>query len=329
MLAPAAGAATAKLAYVTGDAATEWVWVANADGSHPQQLGQGGLPLISPDGAVVAAARFGSSGPALVLLRPGAPERDFFDLHKVGATPESWSPDSRYLAVGLQGTAVKGGPQNGLAVIDTKTGSARTISHGFPCGASFAPRVPDRLVWARSPGGAFCLKRVNLFTAMADGSRLRRITRDGRSLNPVWGPRAIAFDRQTPRRHDSPVYQVFLMRADGTHRRQLTHLHIPPLLNGLVPVRFSARGNRLLAAFEGQDTSETWTVSVGTRRARQLTAGGHSVLAAGISRDGRAVLVQGGPLQSSPSHGVVETIPFSGGPPHVLVRHAGQPSWNH
>ena len=38
--------------------------------------------------------------------------------------------------------------------------------------------------------------------------------------------------------------------------RKLTHVRVGPLVQGLVPLAFSADGARLLAEFEGEDTSE-------------------------------------------------------------------------
>jgi hypothetical protein len=39
------------------------------------------------------------------------------------------------------------------------------------------------------------------------------------------------------------------------------------------------------------------------------------------------VLVDVGGFEQSPSHGTVETLPFAGGRPTVLVKHAGDPVW--
>ena len=72
-------------------------------------------------------------------------------------------------------------------------------------------------------------------------------------------------------RTEAPAYQVWLMRSDGSHARQVTHLKVSPLVDGLVPVAFSATSNRLLAGFVGQGTSQTRTIQLPSGRARQLT----------------------------------------------------------
>ena len=132
---------------------------------------------------------------------------------------------------------------SGIDVVDTTTNTIRTISGGYPCGAGFAPDLPDRLAYAASPVSSFCFKgAVSVFTVAADDSGRRQLTRDGHSLNPVWGPRSIAFDRETLRRRDAPVFQIWVMHPDGSHHSQVTHLKVPTLLDGLVPLRFDGRG---------------------------------------------------------------------------------------
>jgi hypothetical protein len=100
------------------------------------------------------------------------------------------------------------------------------------------------------------------------------------------------------------------------------------LASGLVPLAFSSDGRRLLAEFEGQDTSEAWTVSVPTRRARRVTVRGRSVVGAGISRDGRTLLIEEGAFLEAAAAGRVATVPFAGGRSRVLVSHGAQASWN-
>ncbi len=325
-----AGVAEARpaLTYSTGSL-NPTVWLAAANGKHANRLGHGSEPLIAPSGAAVAATATGTKGPALLIYRPGSSTQHYFNLSKINAVAQAWSPDSRYLAVALS-SVNPNGKGSGLAVIDTKTDKVTTIANGSDCGVSFAPRQPDRLVYAEARGSFACLGgHVNVFTVTATGDSRRELSHDGLSLNPVWGPRSIAFDRATLRgKTEAPEYQVWLMRSDGSHLRQVTHTHPGPLVEGLVPLAFSANGNRLLSAFEGQDTSGTWTIQFPSGQLHQLTIGGDSVQAGGISRNGRTVLVDFGGFEASPSHGTVATLPFGGGHATVLVKHAGEPSWN-
>ena len=320
--------ARSALTYTRGSA-NPTVWLANANGKQARRLGPGDQPLVAPNGSAVAATAIGSKGAALSVYRVGASTRRYFKLNKVAAVALAWSPDSRYVAVELDGVSTSG-KGSGLDVIDTRTDRVTTIATGTVCGASFAPRRPDRLVYAQAPGSFACLNgHVNIFTVTPGGADRRQLTHDGLSLNPVWGPRSIAFDRATLRGKDeAPVYQVWLMRSDGSHARQVTHLSVSPLVVGLVPLAFSANGNRLLTRFEGQDTDETWTIQFPSGRARELTIGGQSIQAGGLSRNGRTVLVGFGGFEGPPSHGTVATLPFGGGHATVLVKHASEPSWN-
>ena len=320
--------ARSALTYTTGSA-NPTVWLANANGKQGRRLGPGSQPLVAPSGSAVAATAIGSKGAALFVYRPGSSTHHYFSLGRINAVALAWSPDSRYLAVELDGVSTSG-KGSGLAVIDTKSNKVTTIATGSVCGASFAPRRPDRLVFGQAPGSFACFNgHVNVFTATATGADRRQLSHDGLSLDPVWGPRSIAFDRATMRgKTEAPEDQVWLMRSDGSHLRQVTHMQIGPLVEGLVPLSFSANGNRLLTAFEGQDTSGTWTIQFPSGRVHQLTIGGQSVQAGGISRNGRTVLVDFGGFEQAPSHATVATLPFGGGHATVLVKHAGEPSWS-
>ena len=60
----------------------------------------------------------------------------------------------------------------------------------------------------------------------------------------------------------------------------------------------------------------------------ELTVAGQDVDAAGISSGGATVLVDQGAFMDVPSNGRVETLPFAGGRPTVLISHGADPSWN-
>jgi Tol biopolymer transport system component len=334
---PAATGATGgyeqtDLAYATGtETSPLQVWAAGPSGAPPELLGAGLEPLLSPTGKLVAASLSDSnSGPALAVYSvAGAPARTYASLTSVTAQPLAFSPDSKYLAVSLISTAIKNmGKRSSLAVIDLETGAMRTIAHGIPEGASFAPEGSDMLAYGLASSYQLTAP-VDIHVSAPDGSGARLFTHDGRSLNPVWGSSGIAYDRERLRHLEAPVYQIWLASPSGGGARQLTHLKINPLVEGLVPLAFSADGSNLLAEFEGEDTSAAWTVDLTSGRVRELTTPGrHTLEGAGISQDGTTVLVDEDSLQSPPSSGRIVLIPFDGGSAHVLVAHAGEASWN-
>jgi hypothetical protein len=317
---------SARIAYVSGPG--HLVWLADDDGTNRRALGPGEAPLLAPDGGTVAASQPGPQGSALVLYSAsGGPSRRFFDATKVNAAPQAFSPDSRYLAVALSSSSPDSTSAAGLAIIDLETGRSETIARGQISGASFAPQGPDQLVYAMSRSASIS-SRVNLYVSGVDGSARRQLTHDGRSLNPVWGPSAIAFDRERLRRHDAPVYEIWLIAPDGSGMQHLTRVRVRTLENGLVPIAFSADGRRLLARYEGLDTSQTWAIAIGAPWTRQLKITGESVNAGGISRDGGTVLVDRGGYLSPPEQGTVEVVPFYGGRATVIVPHGTDPTWN-
>jgi hypothetical protein len=316
------GSGSTLVAYVTGSGTSSpTVWLANADGSGARLLGPGSRPLLAPNGSLVAASDTGA-----VVLYPasgGSPRRYFGGVDATAAA-KAFSPDSRYLAVVLSSTDPASAAASGLAVIDTTTFASRIIVRGQTYGVSFAPGGSDRIAygWAAS---AALTARVDVHVVGATGSGAAQITEDGRSLNPVWGRAGIAFDHERLRADAEPAYQVWLMRSDGSARRRLTSLAIPPLREGLVPVGFSDRGSRLLAEYEGQNTGEAWVLTLSSGRATPL---GSELSAGALSHDGASVLVDRGGFLNPPDHGIVESLPVAGGPPRVLAAHGSEPSWN-
>lgn len=322
----------AQLAYVTGaGTAPDQVWV-SAPGAEADQLGPGDEPLLSPSGTEVAVSLFGAGGgeqgPALALYDVTAgTAATYLTLSRFTVQPLAWSHDSRYLAFFARSTALRGAPaRSALDVLDTTTGTIATVAHGEIAGASFSPDARDLLVFAKSPSESDF--PVDLYTARAAGGGVRRLTSDRHSLDPVWGAHGIAYDRERLRHDYAPLYEIWLRPATGSAPpRQLTHLRVPKLLSGLVPLGFSADGGRLIAEYVGEDTSEAWTVEVASRRARRVLAAGRPVQGEGISSDGSTLLVEEGSFEEPPSHGRIVTVPFDGGPPTELVAHGAAGSW--
>jgi hypothetical protein len=312
--------------FVRGNSAGA-VWVAAGNGGHARKLGAGYEPLVSPDGAEVAAARDADSGPALTLYPTagsGAPQ-SLLNIAQGYVEPLAWSPDSRYLAVAVQDNAVKGLGHAGLIVIDTRTMTTTTVAHGIVSGASFAPGTSDELVYGLSTSQSYDAK-INLFSSGPTGSGRVQLTTNGTSLNPVWGAKGIIFDRETARGADSaPQYELWLLA--GGHARQLTHMRVGTLVEGLAPLAVSASGNRLIAEFVGQDTSYAYAVQISPLKVRQVSVPHQYPQGAGISPDGSTLLLDAGAFENSPAHGEVETVPFGGGRATRLVAGAS-PSWD-
>jgi hypothetical protein len=282
--------------YVTGSGGTRLV-------------GDGQDPSVAPDGRMVSGSSLASLGPALTLYETAGRGSHSFFHDRVTATPLAWSPDSRYLAVLLE-TAAGHISSIGLAVIDTRTMTARTVATGVISGASFAPSGPDRLVYGDA-GSQQMEAAVNLYSVSPTGSDRTQLTTDGSSFQPLWTAKGIVYDRKTrDGAADSFTYQLWLLH-DG-HSTQLTP---GASVVVLVPRAASANGNRLIADYQGPGVIRPLTVQLWPRRVRVLATRSTRVQGVGISRDGRTLLLERGASAFPRNDGVVETVPFGGGRP--------------
>jgi hypothetical protein len=118
------------------------------------------------------------------------------------------------------------------------------------------------------------------------------------------------------------------MSPAGKQVRRLTHTKVDPLLQGLYPTAWSGNGKRLLAEFNGQDTSYAVTVNPRTGAQRPVTKAREQGFAGtGLSADGKSILGMTGGFEPGPGHDVL-TIPYGGGRPGILAKNAFAPSWN-
>ncbi|MHB8692165.1 MAG: hypothetical protein ACYDHH_13050 [Solirubrobacteraceae bacterium] len=324
-----AGSHPREVAFVTGAAgSTPQLWVAPQSGGAAHRLGAGRRPLLSPDGSLLAASSATESGAALLLYRvSGGTPYSFFSAESATATALAWSRDSRYLAVALASTDPASTRDSALAVIDSSKLTARILASGVVSGASFTPDGSDRIAYGLATRASLTAP-VNVFVAAASGATpSTQLTRDGASLNPVWGPNGIAFDRQRLRKNADPAFQIWLMHPDGTGPVRLTNFAVGPLQSGLVPVSFSANGQWLLANATGLDTSQAWSIDVAGRRARELVLPGGMATAGAMARGSDRALVDVGGFLGGPSAGSVETVPLGGGRPRTIVTHGSEPTW--
>ncbi len=119
-----------------------------------------------------------------------------------------------------------------------------------------------------------------------------------------------------------PTYQLWLLHAG--HSTQL----IPRAFTGLiVPWASSANGNRLIVNYEGPGVVDPFAVQLSPRRVRALATGGTTLAGAGISRDGRTLLLERGESAPAPHDGVIETVPFAGGKP-TRIASGDSAAWN-
>jgi dipeptidyl aminopeptidase/acylaminoacyl peptidase len=322
-------AAGATLTYVKNPM-NPVVYAANDNGSGAFKVGLGTNPKVSPDGDVIAYSREGNGGKRGLVL--GAATAGGGSTPVLGNLQDSFlvtfSPDSKLIA------AVRG-PELGkgsLVLLDVTSGTLlRTVATGYFSGVSFSPDGTE-LAYSVAASEKYPPKS-NVYTAPVAGGKAVQLTKDGVSQAPLWGPSGkIAFVKQlgAKSRKYGPKNEIYLMNANGTQQKRLTHTNVGPLLTGLTPTEWSANGQRLLAEFGGQDTSYAVTVNPKTGAQKPLDKmgdGEQGFVGTALSSDGTTVLGATGGFEPGPGH-TVSTIPYGGGKAKVLVKNASEPDWS-
>jgi WD40-like Beta Propeller Repeat len=308
------------------------VWIARVDGTRKRRLANGYAPSVSPDGRWVAFVRerdgkyVGGEADLWIVRANGEGARLLVRGVDRGAT---WSPDSRRLAVSQP--LSQADQDYALLSVDVRTGRARTVARGLIRGWSFSPSS-DQIAFGRAKWSGRSVGQINVdvFVAAADGGNARRMTTDGDSAWPVWGPRFIAYARLVP--HGGwAANEVWLVRPDGSGRRLLAR---PPRkwlgqgFYGLEPALWSRDGRTLIAELGNEFGGPPYAIDVRSGRAREVGAFSFRGSPHGISRDGRTLLVYDSGVEYT-ERSIVGTVRIdSRALPRVIARYASQPSWN-
>jgi len=269
------------------------IWTADIGGSNRRRLAAGNVPDISPDSRWVAF--LDRADRLRVVASEGGAQR------LLARNPDGfgWAPDSRRLAVVIEGS---------LVIIDMQTGRRVTIDRGRynVLGFSFSPSGRE-IAWAPKMGELTpTLGGYDIYRASTSGGDVRRLTYDRGSYYPVWGPTGIAFARFEPFTRLHPRVELWFMRPYGRGLRRISD-------QNLAPFAWSRDGRRLLAYFESEVDAHPYAVDPSSGKARSLVErAGPDVSTAAFSRNGQWVLASG-------ERKLVQ-IPWTGGQSRVLVR---------
>jgi hypothetical protein len=275
------------LVYVAGDdPAHATVWVANVDGSHGRRLGRGTLAALSPDGRSVAVLR--NDGIYLLSTHGSQARR----LTSERLHPQAWSPDGKTLF------ATRPAPLTVLELdaVDRASGKVRVVASGSLYGFSFSPDG-SRLVYSKAPvatGQGLCGDQFDLYITNVSGGKTTRITHDGLSAFPVWGPSRIAFARfpEGTDQQDCSAPGVWTVKDDGSDTKPVIG-RAPLLLAedglfGLEPLAW-LDDSHILAGIRTNSGTLGTVVNVQTRKLRAIRD-----FADAVSSDGRYSVGGGG-----------------------------------
>jgi Tol biopolymer transport system component len=320
LVAACGGSSTAHVLVYENPVSVEgwgWIWRAAPDGSHPHRLVLGYQPAVSPDGQQIAYLHRGRQ---MIAPRTVTSRESLWLVRSSGGTPTelggderwiailAWSPDSKHLLIA---------DEAGLRNVDTVSGKATLLARtSRKVGIETASFSPDgrSVAFDRSAGSG-----IDVFVVPSSGGRARRLTHDHSSFEPVWGPSAIAYCHC----YGNTRGDIWLMSADGSHKRRLTHTNA-----AIFPAAWSRDGRRLLADNPATHNGRLWAVDVPSGRAKPLTGWVGDLFPQGLSPDGKTVYAAVGCGGMVSPYGLLETIPFAGGRPTVIVRGPCRGSWS-
>jgi hypothetical protein len=191
-------------------------------------------------------------------------------------------------------------------------------------GASFAPSLPDRLVYARASIVQLDDNESSLWVAAVDGTQRTRLTSGGLVSWPLWTESGIYFARlvRLGTRTASPVYGLGRIELGTGGETEA----IPGVSGGppAGPLSASVTGRRLVANLDSRSGGPVvvWTAQLGRTgwSVAQLNLAG---IADGVSSDGKLILASVFGAQP-----LIESLSWGSGYARVLATDAAAGGWN-
>lgn len=305
------------LVYIRGGSpAAATVWIADVDGAHPRRLAAGATGVLSPDGRTVAVAR---PGHGIFLVSSDGKQVRRLTARRL--QPRGWSPDGETLIATAQNSRFV----TQLVALDRRSGSSRVIARGSLYGFAFSPKG-DELVYSRAPETTIegiCGDQFDLYVTKLAGGKATRITHDGLSGFPAWGPSSIAFARfpASGDLSDCAAPGVWTIDPDGSNEHAVIR-RAPPSITlagyyGFQPLAW-LDARRVLVGLRTESGTEGAILDTKSAKLRRL--GDYADLA---SNDGRFSVGSGGEQQL-----ILSVLRLSDGHRVLLRKNACCPSWN-
>jgi hypothetical protein len=311
------------VSYATPDlfARNGTVYVSRTDGSDRVEIGPGNDPSLSPDGRLVAFTRDDGAFGRVVAVAPsnGGPARS---RYRAAPTPPlGVQDDHEFTLIGwLRDGELLIGRSDGLVIVDPDRSLRRLlpriVDDGRVGSVSISP-AGDRIAFEVSSSAGPDVYRAST----TPPARPVRLTTGGHSMEPLAGPKGIAWFRAvTPGRDDAGLWYL----PDGA--LQGRRLAGDPVG---YPRGFDATGDHLVAGFPHDYDGRMWLVDTATGRYRTIRLRRKDVSASALSRDGRSLLGATdclGDIDGLPP-GAVVTIDVDSGTEHVIARGPCSASW--
>jgi dipeptidyl aminopeptidase/acylaminoacyl peptidase len=290
-----------------------------------RRIGLGNDPRLSFDGTRVAFSRDeGERGRVVLVARTtGSPDPE--EWYRAPPRTTFSEPDNAwFMLVGwLAGQRLLIQREDGVNVIARGRTTWRLLpgrmGQGGVTDVSISP-AGHAVVFTVSTSS-----RSDVYVVDAHRSaRPVRLTTDGHSSFPVYGPGGVAYaGRGDGKRAVINVAgDIWFLPAGASSAERLTDTNA-----GIVPVAFDATGDHLLAANPAMHNGRLWAVEMPGGRAWALSPWRGDLFAQALSRDGRTVLAAVGCGGTASPYGAVETLPFSGGSVRVIARGPCRASW--
>ena len=320
-----AAPAERHLVYVAGEpeatpdatAAKASVWIADQNGAHARRLTKGFVGLLSPDGRSVAVQRKGQG--IFLVSSDGKQSRRLTASHRL--RPQAWSADSStlYATIATDQAVVE------LDSIDRDSGKLHTVARGSLYGLDTSPDG-KQLVYSRAPVATdqgICGDQFDLYVSKLDGSGAKRITSDGLSAFPVWGPGGIAFTHFPVAEGGVPdcgAAGIATIDPDGSHNKVVVD-RAPDAITllgfyGFQPLAWLGTG-KLLIGLRSDSGTEGAVLDLATHKLRRLNE-----FADEASSDGRFSLGNSGDENS------ISIVRIADGRRILLRKGVCCPDWN-